>query len=124
LDDEEKRRLVKQYVEDEQIVTEFRLIFRATRDGWTANDFHNLCDNQGPFIAIVKTTHGKILGAYAKAPLDVSGHYRGQPAFIFSYDLKKKFIPQSYVNSTYNTAGYCLYFGINADFTLGNGMNN
>jgi len=29
-------------------------IFRATRDGWDAEDFHRLCDNRGPTLCLVQ----------------------------------------------------------------------
>ena len=36
-------------------VTEATLIFRATRDGWDAEDFHRLCDDRGPTLCLVQS---------------------------------------------------------------------
>ena len=35
-------------------VNEATLIFRASRDGWYAEDFHRLCDYRGPTLCLVK----------------------------------------------------------------------
>jgi hypothetical protein len=40
------------------------LIYQATRDGWTADNFHNKCDYQGPTITIVKTNKNRIFGGF------------------------------------------------------------
>lgn len=29
-------------------IKEVKLLFRASRNGWNAVDFHRLCDNKGP----------------------------------------------------------------------------
>ena len=36
-------------------VTEVTPIFRASRDGWSASDFHRLCDDQGPTLCLVQS---------------------------------------------------------------------
>ena len=36
-------------------VKEATSIFKATRDGWTAVDFHRLCDNRGPTLCLVQS---------------------------------------------------------------------
>ena len=32
-----------------------KLIYRGSRDGFKAIDFHTKCDNQGPTISIIKS---------------------------------------------------------------------
>ena len=34
---------------------EWRLLFRASRDGFTSSAFHSTCDNKGPTITVVKS---------------------------------------------------------------------
>ena len=53
------------------VVEEFKhvpvLLFRASRDGWAASQFHARCDNKGPTVTIVKSgTY--IFGGYADKP--------------------------------------------------------
>ena len=43
--------------------SDWKLCWRASRDGWDNNQFHSLCDEKGPTITIVKV--GKyIFGGY------------------------------------------------------------
>ena len=35
-------------------VNEATLIFRASRDGWRADDFHRLCEGRGPTLCLVQ----------------------------------------------------------------------
>ena len=45
------------------------LIYRASRDGFSVNNFHNKCDNKGPTIVVIKVRNSKdIIGGYN--PLD------------------------------------------------------
>ena len=43
----------------------FGLVYRASRDGWTAADFHSRCDYKGPTVTVI--TSGKsIFGGYTE----------------------------------------------------------
>ncbi|CAI2190310.1 19833_t:CDS:1 [Funneliformis geosporum] len=43
----------------------FKLLYRASRDGFEAKKFHELCDNKGPTIMISKLqSDGKLIGSY------------------------------------------------------------
>jgi len=60
-------------VEDEKIAewlasagktSEPRLLYRASRDGWGASDFHRMCDDKGATVTVVKSSDGYIFGGY------------------------------------------------------------
>jgi uncharacterized coiled-coil protein SlyX len=40
------------------------LLWRGTRDGFGAKDFHDRCDGHGPTVTIVQTTEGWVFGGY------------------------------------------------------------
>ena len=62
-----------------------KLIYRASRDGFSAVRFHAKCDNHPRTLTIIKTTKGYIFGAYTSAAWDSSLSYKADPnAFIFS----------------------------------------
>ena len=45
----------------------YALIYRASRNGWTAANFHSCCDNKGPTVTVVK--YGScIFGGYTEQP--------------------------------------------------------
>ena len=41
-----------------------RLLFRGTRDGMTNDKFHELCDDQGPLLVIIKTNKDILIGGF------------------------------------------------------------
>ena len=41
----------------------WNLCYRASRDGWRAQDFHRYCDNKGPTVVLVKVSN-YIFGGY------------------------------------------------------------
>ena len=42
-----------------------RLLYRASRDGWTASDFHSCCDNKGPTLTVIRSEN-YIFGGYTE----------------------------------------------------------
>ena len=64
---------------------QFKLLYRATRDGFAASAFHAKCDNQPKTLTIVKTDGGYIFGGYTSVAWDSTGVYKADPkAFLFS----------------------------------------
>ena len=53
-------------MDDEQKVKKFKLAYRGSRDGFLSSDFHRKCDNIGPNLSLIKTSHGKLLVAIQK----------------------------------------------------------
>ena len=61
------------------------LIYRATRDGQTSENFHNKCDNQGPTICLFKNEKGYIFGGYAPISWNNDDKwYIREDSFIFT----------------------------------------
>eukprot|EP01084_Bolivina_argentea_P296832 511289_1 len=46
----------------------FNLLYRATRDGFTANDFHRRVDNKGATITLIKTKKDNVFAGFTKLP--------------------------------------------------------
>ena len=66
LKNEEHRRVLKSWL-PEAMKGEYRLLFRASRDGFAASTFHFQCDNEGPTVAVVKSG-GNIFGGFTEKP--------------------------------------------------------
>ncbi|CAG8541397.1 9307_t:CDS:2 [Acaulospora morrowiae] len=68
------------------ITHKYNLICRGSRDGFTADNFHRICDDKGPTVIVIKTNkNDQIIGGYSLA----SWHSRGRSesgvgCFIFS----------------------------------------
>ena len=43
---------------------EYQLLYKATRDGFGAHNFHDLCDGKGATISIIKSDTNKVFGGY------------------------------------------------------------
>ena len=69
-----------------------KLIYRLTRDGSEPEDFHRLCDNEGPTITLFKSQNNRKFGGYLSKNWESSGRWKkDNNIFIFSLDLKKKY---------------------------------
>ncbi|XP_068677924.1 uncharacterized protein [Montipora capricornis] len=63
----------------------YALIYRASRDGWGAANFHIRCDGKGPTVTVVKCGNN-IFGGYTEESWEAaSGIYKRDPnSFLFS----------------------------------------
>ena len=65
----------------------WQLLYRATRDGFSGEDFHSNCDGFTNTLTIIKSTNGNIFGGFAEKAWNSSGYigYVVDPkAYIFS----------------------------------------
>ena len=102
------------------------LLYRGTRDGFTANNFHQVCDNKGPTLVIVKSNHGKVFGGFTDVAWDSTETYKNtKNAFLFSVDRKKKYDikPGSENSATYSYTSYGPTFGGGHDIYICDNSN-
>jgi len=59
------------------------LKYRASRDGFSGQNFHTKCDGVSNTLTIIKTTNGNIFGAFAEKAW-VKGSVVDQKAFVIS----------------------------------------
>lgn len=92
----------------------YRLLYRASRDGDSANKFHSICDNSNNLIILVQTQKGLRFGGFTSNKFKVSSHMKyDNNAFLFSLDLKKvfKIAPGEYAIYCYYNSGPCFSQG-------------
>jgi len=92
------------------IVRNFELLYRASRDGWNAANFHSACDYRGPTVTIIRCTDGFIFGGFSDVPWTSSGDYaRSDRAFLFSLHNAVGLAPTKLPlnGSSNDTAVYC-----------------
>jgi hypothetical protein len=65
----------------------FKLLYRASKDGYTAEEFHANCDDKDATIVVAKITNSEqIFGGYNPLSWDLSGEYKStNDSFIFSF---------------------------------------
>ena len=70
----------------------FKLIFRASKDGELPHSFHSFCDNKGPTIIFIKTGNDKRIGGYTSISWSSNNEFQpDENAFLFSIDRKEKY---------------------------------
>jgi hypothetical protein len=66
-------------------VKQWKLQYIATRDGFSAQNFHTKCDGSANTLTIIKSTNGNIFGGFLEKVWDSASGYVVDPkAFIFS----------------------------------------
>jgi len=64
----------------------WKLIYRATRDGFGSNDFHSKCDSYQNSLVIIKSTNGNVFGGYTEQNWSGASQWKSDPnAFLFSF---------------------------------------
>jgi len=95
-------------------------LYRGTRDTFTAPKFHELCDNKGPTLSIIKSKDGKVFGGYTSASWSsVRGYKKDEKAFLFSLSSKIKYKAKDPAqNKVGHTPEYLIVFGKPNDLWL------
>ena len=106
------------------------LLYRASRDGFTAQAFHSKCDGKGPTVTIIKNNFNDVFGGFTNANWNSSGsHITDAKAFIFSLRRNgetkiEKFMVRNAEYALYGHRSYGPSFGANNDIKICNGSNS
>ena len=103
-----------------------QLLYKATRDGFDANAFHNRCNNQGATITIIRSNNGYLFGGYASVPWTSSGSYMADDkAFLFTLINPHNIPPTKYIlkpaniaSAVYHHSSYGPTFGSGHDLNI------
>jgi len=98
------------------------LLYKASRDGWSQDIFHQKCDNKGATYTRAIINDGRVLGAYTSLSWSTINSYQDDTT-AFLYDGTTKF-PSTYGvwgngrYATYMGNGYFPTFGGGHDFYI------
>ena len=109
-----------------------KLLYRGTRDGDLAKNFHEKCDNQRPTIMLCKHEKGYIFGGHSSNPWKSEGGYSSSPnSFLFSltniFEAEPIKFPLKNNNnplSIYNNISYGPTFGNGYDLCINDNFIN
>ncbi|XP_058953338.2 uncharacterized protein [Pocillopora verrucosa] len=84
----EQRETLVDWLKDtrESLGDDYVLLYRASRNGWAASNFHSCCDNKGPTVTVIKSGN-YIFGGYTEQPWQSSNtapYKRAPGSFLFS----------------------------------------
>ena len=69
------------------------LIYRGSRDGFTAQAFHSKCDYTSPTISFIKSDKNKIFGGYTQQTWEGINVWKNDDkAFLFSFTNNEKYL--------------------------------
>lgn len=72
---------------------DFNLVYRASRDGLIAENFHALCGKKDQFntLTIIQTTNNDVFGGYTYGNWSMKGFREDRNAFLFNLKTQKKY---------------------------------
>ena len=78
----------KGFIKNQKVI--FNLVYRASRDGSSPNNYHSKCDGKMNTICIIQTIKGCKFGGYTETKIDSSSNnYKDPNAFVFSLNKLK-----------------------------------
>ena len=106
-------------------IKKWKLQYRATRDGFSAQNFHTKCDGIANTLTVIKSSNENIFGGFTEKAWDSSCHYVEDPkAFIFSLVNKEnkpfKIMCTNGVDAIYCHSSYGPTFGNPHDICISN----
>jgi hypothetical protein len=104
--------------------TYLQLLYKATRDGYNASEFHKRADNQGPTLYVFRTNNGRIAGGYNPVSWKSVGksvYLDTGTAFLFNVvgnSVNKFFNNRNLFDSIYDDKLYLPAFGRGNDLYI------
>ena len=104
-----------------KIIKKVKLLYRATRDGDKAKNFHSKCDGKIDTVTFVKTRTGKKFGGFAHSAWNSNGSWiSDSKVFVFSLDNYECYYYNDNGNMILGTSSNGPYFGGGPDFYINN----
>merc|ERR1712113_275581 len=74
---------------DDSNKCDFKLLFKAKRDGFESSEFHKKCDGKGANISIIKSDNECIFGGYVSKSWNNKGNWISDD-YAWLYSLRNK----------------------------------
>ena len=102
-----------------------KLLYRASRDGDSANNFHSKCDGKENTVTFVKAKNGRKFGGFANKAFNSSNNWISDPnCFVFSLLHKECYYYNNNGYMIYGHSSYGPYWGSGSDLYLASGCLN
>ncbi len=106
----------------------WKLIYKASEDGFAAVNFHSKCDGKKNTLTVIKSSNGNVFGGFCQEQWSSDGNWKTDPnAFIYSLinkDSKPLLMKcSSTQHAVYCNPGYSATFGGGHDIFIANNAN-
>ena len=107
-------------------INKYTLLFRASRDGYRASNFHSKCDGKSNTVTLVETMTGRRFGGFTDAQWEQSSgsHKNGSNGFLFSLDNNEIYYNKDNRYNIYCHSSYGPCFGGGADLYICDSCNS
>ena len=107
-------------------IIKYTLLFRASRDGYKASNFHSKCDGKTNTVTLVETMTLRRFGGFTDAQWEQSsGSYKsGSNGFVFSLDNNEIYYNKDNRYNIYCHSSYGPTFGGGFDFYICDSCNS
>jgi hypothetical protein len=107
------------------------LLYRGSRDGFSASNFHEKCDGRANTLAVIETTKGFVFGGFTPVAWASNKSWESdssQKTFLFTVrnprgSEGRKFVMAGTANAIYCGRGYGPVFGNTSEIAVTNGCN-
>jgi hypothetical protein len=101
-----------QYINKFITNTSYYLLYRGSVNGFNSTTFHNICNNVGPTLTIIKLANGTILAGYTSLVWNNNTEYAGNgSAFLYNITNDVYFTFENKSYNIYRNPGYGPTFG-------------
>jgi hypothetical protein len=91
--------------------TNWKLLYRGSRDGFTASNFHEKCDNRTNTLTLIETTKGFIFGGFTPIAWESNTNLNKPDSsgrsFLFSLQNARNSEPRKFMLMSGKNAIYC-----------------
>ena len=130
--DSQYQSVMLSWLQEDGISSDWKLIYRGTRDGFGALSFHAFCDNKGPTITLIKSVGDCIFGGYSDFSWTSRNDYiQSTDAFLFAFVSSglgttpfRGRVFQNAGNAMYDNSGYGPSFGGGHDLHIASDSNS
>ncbi|CDW89372.1 tldc domain-containing protein [Stylonychia lemnae] len=99
-----------------------KLLYKASRDGYKAANFHTFCDNKGPTMTFILNEHGQVFGGYTSVSWQSTSqwcNYTDKDAFLFQLNKNTiHFQYQQYEHAVVHYKDRLMVFGEGRDICI------
>ncbi len=116
INDSSSLRLLMKWLNNDY--TSFRLLYRATRDGFSNDKFHMAVDGEKNTLILISDEQNNVIGGFASVAWDSDSGFKEDPnAFVFNLSLQKQYPVENSANAIYCSREYLCVFG-NGDILI------